>query len=38
MKYVKNGQLVAVDGDKRKAAVTEGILAVIMKLLEKQNK
>ena len=34
-KYVTNGQLVAVDGDKRKAAVTESILAVIMDFLEK---
>jgi dTMP kinase len=38
MKYVKNGQLVAVDGDKRKAAVTEAILAVIMDFLDKQTK
>jgi dTMP kinase len=37
MKYVKNGQLVAVDGDKRKAAVTEAILAVIMNFLEKHK-
>ena len=35
MKYVTNGQLVAVDGDRRKAAVTESILAVIMNYLEK---
>lgn len=36
MKYVQNGQLVAVDGDKRKAAVTESILAVIRDFLKKQ--
>ena len=35
MKYVTNGQLVAVDGDRRKAAVTESILAVIMNYLKK---
>ncbi len=34
-KYVTNGQLVAVNGDKRKASVTESILAVIMDFLEK---
>jgi dTMP kinase len=37
MKYVTNGQLVAVDGDKKKAAVTESILAVIMDFLEKNG-
>jgi dTMP kinase len=37
MKYVENGQLVAVDGDKRKAEVTESILAVIMDFLEKNG-
>ena len=37
MKYVTNGQLVAVDGDKRKTAVTESILAVIMDFLEKNG-
>ena len=37
MKYVTNGQLVAVDGDKRKASVTESILAVIMDFLEKNG-
>ena len=35
MKYVTNGQLVAVDGDRRKTAVTENILAVIMNYLKK---
>ena len=35
MKYVTNGQLVAVDGDRRKAAVTESIFAVIMNYLKK---
>jgi dTMP kinase len=37
MKYVTNGQLVAVDGDKRKASVTESILAVIMDFLKKNG-
>ena len=37
MKYVTNGQLVAVDGDKRKDSVTESILAVIMDFLEKNG-
>lgn len=36
MRYVKNGQLVPVDGDKRKAEVTQSILKVIMDFLEKQ--
>ena len=35
MTYVKNGKLVAVDGDKKKSEVTEAILAVIMDFLEK---
>lgn len=34
-KYITNGQLVAINGDKRKASVTESILAVIMDFLEK---
>ncbi|TRO54351.1 dTMP kinase [Candidatus Bathyarchaeota archaeon] len=37
MKYITNGKLVAVDGDKRKASVTESILAVIMDFLEKNG-
>ena len=36
MKYVENGQLVAVDGDKSKSEVTESILAVITDFLKKQ--
>ena len=36
MKYVENGKLVAVDGDKGKAEVTKNILAVILDFLEKQ--
>lgn len=36
MKYVENGKLVPVDGDKRKAEVTQNILTVIMDFLEKQ--
>ena len=36
MKYVENGKLVAVDGDKRKAEVTKNILTVILNFLEKQ--
>jgi dTMP kinase len=36
MKYVENGKLVPVDGDKRKAEVTQSILKVILDFLEKQ--
>ena len=36
MKYVENGKLVAVDGDKGKAEVTKSILTVILDFLEKQ--
>ena len=36
MKYVENGKLVAVDGDKGKVEVTKNILAVILDFLEKQ--
>jgi dTMP kinase len=36
IKYVENGKLVAVDGDKGKAEVTKNILAVILDFLEKQ--
>jgi dTMP kinase len=37
MKYVENGKLVAVDGDKTKAEVTKNILAVILDFLENHN-
>jgi dTMP kinase len=37
MKYVENGKLVSVDGDKRKAEVTQNILAVIMDFLQNHN-
>jgi dTMP kinase len=36
MRYVENGQLVPVDGDKGKAEVTQSILKVILDFLEKQ--
>lgn len=36
MKYVENGKLVAVDGDKGKSEVTKNVLAVILDFLEKQ--
>jgi len=36
MKYVENGKLVAVDGDKRKGEVTRNILMVILDLLQKK--
>jgi dTMP kinase len=36
MRYVENGKLVPVDGDKRKAEVTQSILKVILDFLEKQ--
>jgi len=37
MKYVKNGKLVAVDGDKRKGEVTRNILNVILDFLQNRN-
>ena len=37
MKYVENGKLVAVDGDKSKAEVTKSLLAVVMDFLQKQG-
>ena len=36
MRYVENGQLVPVDGDKGKAEVTKSIMKVLMDFLEKQ--
>jgi len=36
MKYVKNGKLVPVDGDKRKGEVTRNILMVILDFLQKK--
>ena len=36
MKYVKNGKLVPVDGDKRKGEVTQNILMVILDFLQKK--
>ena len=36
MKYVENGKLVPVDGDKGKAEVTQNILKIILDFLEKQ--
>jgi dTMP kinase len=36
MKYVENGKLVPVDGDRRKAEVTQSILKEILGFLEKQ--
>jgi len=35
MKYVENGKLVPVDGDKRKGEVTQNILNVILDFLQK---
>jgi dTMP kinase len=37
MKYVENGKLVAVDGDKRKGEVTRNILMVILDFLQNRN-
>jgi len=37
MKYVKNGKLVPVDGDKRKGEVTQNILMVILDFLQNHN-
>jgi dTMP kinase len=37
MKYVENGKLVAVDGDKRKGEVTRNILTVILDFLQNRN-
>ena len=37
MKYVKNGKLVPVDGDKRKGEVTQNILRVILDFLQNRN-
>jgi len=37
MKYVKNGKLVPVDGDKRKGEVTQNILNVILDFLQNHN-
>jgi len=37
MKYVKNGKLVPVDGDKRKGEVTRNILMVILDFLQNRN-
>ena len=37
MKYVKNGKLVPVDGDKRKGEVTRNILNVILDFLQNHN-
>jgi len=37
MKYVKNGKLVPVNGDKRKGEVTQNILMVILDFLQNRN-
>ena len=37
MKYVKNGKLVPVDGDKRKGEVAQNILNVILDFLQNRN-
>jgi dTMP kinase len=37
MKYVENGKLVPVDGDKSKAEVTQSIMTVIMDFLQNYN-
>ena len=37
MKYVKNGKLVPVDGDKRKGEVTQNILNVILDFLQNHS-
>jgi len=36
MKYVENGKLVPVDGDKRKSEVAQNILMVILDFLQKK--
>ena len=37
MKYVKNGKLVPVDGDKRKGEVAQNILMLILDFLQNRN-
>jgi hypothetical protein len=37
MKYVKNGKLVPVDGDRKKGEVTRNILMLILDFLQNRN-
>ena len=37
MKFVENGKLVPVDGDKRKSEVAQNILSVVLDFLQNRN-